>query len=69
MVSLYRIYFLVAPVSYLRVIALMVFLSNACLYKFKLDGTGVLSVEFNKIFLLLFVTALGTVPHRNYLHP
>ena len=51
------------PVSSLRVIVLVDFLSNACLYELNLGFTEVLSVELNKIFLLLFVATLGTVPH------
>ena len=34
-----------------------------------LVGTKVLSVYFNKIFLLLFVATFGTVPHSHFVHP
>ena len=47
--------------SYLKVIVLVEFLSNSCLYELNLGGTEVISVEINKISLLLFVAALGTV--------
>ena len=50
--------------SALRVIVLIELLSNACFYVLNLGGTKVLSVESNKIFLLLFVVTLGTVPHH-----
>ena len=42
MVSLYWIYFTVAPVSALRLTILVDFLINALLYKFYLGGTEVL---------------------------
>ena len=69
MVSLSQMQFTVAPVSALMVIILVEFLSNACLYELNLGVTEVLSVEFNKIFLLIFVAILGNVPHRNYVNP
>ena len=56
------------PVSSLRVIVLVDFLSNACLYELNLGFTEVLSVELNKIFLLLFVATIGTVTNRHSVH-
>ena len=38
-------------------------------YDMNLGGTEVLSVKFNKTFLLLFVANFGTVPQRHYMHP
>ena len=65
MVSLYWIYFTVAPVSALRLTILVDFLINALLYKFYLGGTEVLYAQFNIIFILLFVSTLDYVPHRH----
>ena len=62
-------YFPVAPVSALKLIILVNFLSNAYLYELNLGGTEVLLVELNKIFLLLFVATIGTVPHHHSVHP
>ena len=47
MLYLYRMYFRVTRVSALRVIILVVFLSNSCLYEFNLGGTEVIYLEFN----------------------
>ena len=55
--------------SDLRVIFLVNFLSNACLYEFYFGVTEVLFVEFNKVFILLFSATIGTVPHRHSVHP
>ena len=63
------IYFTVAPVSYLSMIDLRDLFNTACLYDIRLGGTKLLYVDFNKIFLLLFVATFGTVPHRHYVHP
>ena len=63
MVYLSRMYFWFARVSYLRVIILVDFLSNSCLYEFNMDGTKLLSVDFNEMFVFLIVDTLGTVPH------
>ena len=68
MVSLSQTYFSIAPVSSFRVIVLVELLSNACLYELNLGGTGVLSIEFNEIFLLLLFTTLGTLPQSHYGH-
>ena len=54
-------------VSALRVIILVDLFSNACLHELNLVATEVLSVDFNKIFLLLFVSTLGTKSHS--VHP
>ena len=62
-------WFTVAPVSNFKVIILVNLMSNACLYELNLCGTEVLLVEFNKIFLLLFVDTICTVPHRHSVHP
>ena len=45
------------------------FFSTVCLYEINLGGTKVMSINFNKIFLLLFVATLDTVPHRHSVHP
>ena len=50
-------------------IALQYLFNTACLYDIRLRRTKVLSVNFNKIFLLLFVATFGTVPHCHYVHP
>ena len=55
--------FLVASVSYLKLIILVDLLSNTFLYELNLGGNKVLLVEFNKIFL--FVATIGRVPHRH----
>ena len=61
-------YFLVAYVSDFRVLILVVFLSNACLYELNFSDTEVLFLEFNKIFLLLFYPTIVTVPHHHAVH-
>ena len=53
----------------LRVIALQDLFDTACLYDIILSGNKLLSVDFNKIFLLLFVATFGTVPCRHSVHP
>ena len=55
--------------SYFRVIILVELFNTTFLYKINLGGTEVLSVEFNKIPLLLFFANLVTVPHRHSVHP
>ena len=57
------------PVSDFRVVILMDLFNTICLYEINLGGTKVVSVHFNKIFLLLFVATFGTVPHRHSVHP
>ena len=69
MVSCPLIPFTVSPVSYLRMIDLWYFFNTACLYIIRLGGTKVLSVDLNKIFLLLFVDTFGTAPNRHSMHP
>ena len=49
-------------------IGLQDFFNNACLYDIRLGGTKVMHVDFNKIFLLLFVATFGAVTHRHYVH-
>ena len=44
--------FTVVPVSAFRVVILMDLFNTVCLYEINLGGTKVLSVHFNKIFLL-----------------
>ena len=51
------------------VIVLLDLFHTACLYDIILGGTKLLSVDFNKIFLLLFVATFVTVPHRHSVHP
>ena len=55
--------------SYLRIITLRDLFDTAYLYDIRLGGTKVLSVDFNKMFLLIFVSTFGTIPHRNSMHP
>ena len=62
-------WFLVAPVPALKVMILVNFLSNACLHELDLGGTEVMLVELSKIFLLLFVAKVSTVPHHHSVHP
>ena len=69
MMSCLLMQFPVAPVSDFRVTTLMDLFNTACLYGINLGGNKVLYVDFNKIFLLLFVATFGTVPHRNSVHP
>ena len=60
--------FLIAPVSAFRIISLMELFSTTCLYDMNLGAAEVISVEFNKIFLLIFFDTFGIVPHRHSLH-
>ena len=53
----------------LRVISFQDLFNYACLYDIRLGGTKLMSVDFNKIFLLLFVAIFGTVPYRRSVHP
>ena len=69
MVSCPLIYFPVAPVSALSMIVLQDLFNTTCLYDIIFCGTKVLSVDFNKLFLLLFVNNFGTAPHRHSIHP
>ena len=43
-------------------------LIDACLYELNLGGTELILVEFNKIFILLFVATIGTVPNCHSVH-
>ena len=45
------------------------FFNTTFLYDIMLGGTKVPSVDFNKMFILLFSTTFGTVPHRYSMHP
>ena len=60
---------MVTPVSALRIISLRDLFNSAWLYDIRLGGTKVLSVDFNKIFVFLFVATFVTVPHRHSVHP
>ena len=68
MVSCPLIYFPVAPVSALSMIVLQDLFNTTCLYDMNLGAAEVISVEFNKIFLLIFFDTFGIVPHRHSLH-
>ena len=52
-----------------RVIVLLDLFNTTCLYDIILGGTKLLSVDFNKIFLLLFVATFVTLSHRHSVHP
>ena len=52
-----------------RVVILVELFSTTCLYGMNLGGTKVLSVDFNEIFLLLFVVTFGNFPHHHSLYP
>ena len=56
------------PVSDFRVIILVGLFNTTFLYGMNLGGTGALYVQFNKIFLLLFVATFVTVPHCHSVH-
>ena len=43
--------------------------NTSCLYEIILDRNKVLSIDFNKTFLLLFVDTFSTAPHRHSVHP
>ena len=44
------------------------FFNTACLYNIRLGGTKVVSINFNEIFLVLFIANLGTSLHRHSVH-
>ena len=58
----------VLPVSSFRVVILVYLFNTTCLYDINLGGNSLLSVGFNKIFLLLFVATFVTVPHCHSVH-
>ena len=53
----------------LKIIILVDLLSNTFLFVLNLGRTEVISTDFSKIFLLLFVDTLGTVPYHHSAHP
>ena len=53
MVYLSQMWFLVAPVSALRLVILVDLMSNACLYELYLGGTEVLPVDLNIISIII----------------
>ena len=63
-----QIQFRFAPVSAFRLIILVDCLITTLLQELNLVGSEVISVELNKIFLLLCVATFGTVPHHNSVH-
>ena len=55
--------------SDLRMIVLQDFFNTTCFYDIVLGGTKVLSIDFNKILLLLFVANFDTFPYRHSVNP
>ena len=60
---------MVVPVSYLRMIALRDLFDTTCVYDIKLGGTKVLSIYFNKLFILLLFSTFGNAPRHHSVHP
>ena len=69
MVSCPLMQFSVTPVSDFRMIILLELFNTSCLVDINLGGTKVLSINFNKIFLLIFVATFGTIKHHHSVHP
>ena len=68
MVSCTIIQFPVAPVSALRMIGFQYLFNTACLNEIRLGGTKVLTLDFNKTFLVLFISNFSNTPHCNSVH-